>query len=602
MPITPTYPGIYIEELRSLSHAITAAPTSVTVFIGHTHPFKTKPEHFGKAVEVFSFTEYEREFGGLYTSGVIESHVAYAVQQFFLNGGSEAYVVGLQPNYYDTSGVAKGVVAPATLQVGSVVFTALEPVDAVPMTVSISSSATGPWDLSINYGSRTETFRKVNLTPSDANFIERRLNGASQLVSVGPFYNPPFITGTQAAASVGITLAIGSVGFTAVSTTATDYPITVAVSQKPLNTADITITPFGKAAVKVPGVNMVPGDAKFIETQVATVASSLVTVAPTYQPPLSGVNQAPLAPGNTVDPSWTTFNESDFTAVFAQDGSLDKVSIFNLLLIPGVADNAIWSEALAFCERKQAFVILDPPAQDSADGEDGLPLIGDDIEGATVPKSANGALYFPYLRSNDPLTGTPIELPPSGFVAGIYARTDVNRGVWKAPAGLETTVNNTIGVVPRGRMTDMRHGTLNPKGVNCLRDFPGIGTVVFGARTLVTENPSFDQWRYIPVRRMALFLEQTLYRSLGWVVFEPNDEPLWVAIRTSIEAFMLSLFHQGAFQGNTPSQAFQVKCDSSTTTQQDIDNGIVNIIVAFAPLKPAEFVIIQIAQLAGQTQ
>ena len=92
MPITPTYPGIYIEELRSLSHAITAAPTSVTVFIGHTHPFKTKPEHFGKAVEVFSFTEYEREFGGLYTSGVIESHVAYAVQQFFLNGGSEAYV------------------------------------------------------------------------------------------------------------------------------------------------------------------------------------------------------------------------------------------------------------------------------------------------------------------------------------------------------------------------------------------------------------------------------------------------------------------------------------------------------------------------------
>jgi phage tail sheath protein FI len=101
---------------------------------------------------------------------------------------------------------------------------------------------------------------------------------------------------------------------------------------------------------------------------------------------------------------------------------------------------------------------------------------------------------------------------------------------------------------------------------------------------------------------MALFLEQTLYSNLTWVVFEPNDEPLWVAIRTSIESFMLSLFHQGAFQGSTPSQAFQVKCDSSTTTQQDIDNGIVNIIVAFAPLKPAEFVIIKIAQLAGQTQ
>jgi len=174
--------------------------------------------------------------------------------------------------------------------------------------------------------------------------------------------------------------------------------------------------------------------------------------------------------------------------------------------------------------------------------------------------------------------------------------------VWKAPAGLETTVVNTTGVVERGRMTDLRQGTLNPLGVNCLRNFPGIGTVVFGARTLVTDNPAFEQWRYVPVRRMALFLEQTLYRNLGWVVFEPNDEPLWVAIRTTIENFMLSLFHQGAFQGSTPSQAFQVKCDSSTTTQTDIDNGIVNIIVAFAPLKPAEFVIIKIAQLAGQTQ
>jgi uncharacterized protein len=153
-------------------------------------------------------------------------------------------------------------------------------------------------------------------------------------------------------------------------------------------------------------------------------------------------------------------------------------------------------------------------------------------------------------------------------------------------------------------MTDQRQGTLNPKGINCLRSFPGVGTVVYGARTLVGSdtNTAFQQSKYVPVRRMTLFIKQTLYRNLGWVVFEPNDEPLWVAIRTSIEAFMLSLFNQGAFQGSTPSQAFQVKCDKSTTTQQDINNGIVNIIVAFAPLKPAEFVIVKIAQLAGQVQ
>ena len=174
----------------------------------------------------------------------------------------------------------------------------------------------------------------------------------------------------------------------------------------------------------------------------------------------------------------------------------------------------------------------------------------------------------------------------------------MSRGVWKAPAGFQTTTSNTTGVVDRGRMTDQRQGVLNPFGVNCLRDFPNIGTAVFGARTTVTMTD--QQWRYVSVRRMALFLEQTLYANLGWVVFEPNADPLWTSIRVSIQSFMLGLFRQGAFQGTTPSQAFQVKCDSQTTTQDDINNGIVNIVVAFAPLVPAEFVIIQIAQLAGQ--
>ncbi len=516
MSITPTYPGIYIQEVQSNSHPITAAPTSITVFVGYTHPFKTDPANWGKAIEIFSFTDYEREFGGLYTSVVLDSHVAYAVNQFFLNGGTDAYIVALQPSYYDSLGNSKGLVMPSSVTVGPVDFTAREPIDLVPMTVTVNNlqsvnASNDTADVLISYGSQGETYRKVNLTSTtDPNYIVNRITGVSQLVTV----------------------------------TATPGSSFAAV---------------GQAAFQNP-----PG----------------------------------------VQSNWSAYSAVDFTPVFQQDSSLDKVSIFNLLLIPGIADNGIWSEALAFCERKLAFVIMDPPAQDSADGYGNLnlPLIGDDIQGSVIPKSTNGALYFPYLQSDDPLTGNVLPYPPSGSVAGIYAATDTNRGVWKAPAGLQTTVLNTIGVVDTGRMTDMRQGTLNPLGVNCLRDFPSVGTVVFGARTLVTENPAFAQWRYVPVRRMALFLEQTLSRNLTWVVFEPNDDPLWVAIRTSIESFMLSLFHQGAFQGSTPSQAFQVLCDSSTTTQQDIDNGIVNIVVAFAPLKPAEFVIIKIAQLAGQTQ
>jgi phage tail sheath protein FI len=517
MPITPTYPGIYIEELQSNAHTITGAPTSITVFVGYTHPFKTNPTNWGKAVEIVSFTDYERKFGGLYTSGVIESHVAYAVNQFFLNGGSDAYVVAIQPSYYDALGNSHGLVQAGSVQVGPVTFTALEPIDLIPMTVTVNNIKTtfqpnDTADVLVNHGSRSETFRKVTLNQNDSNFIGTRINGASQLITVA-----------ASAAS----------GFLAVGQAAMTYP-----------------------------------------------------------------------PGQAPQPGWTAFSEVDFAPVFQQDSSLDKVSIFNLLLIPGVADNAIWSEALAFCERKLAFVIMDPPPQDSADGYGSfnLPLIGDDIQGQLAPKSTNGALYFPYLQVNDPLTGNILDLPPSGPVAGIYATTDTNRGVWKAPAGIQNPIPTTIGVVDTGRMTDARQGTLNPLGVDCLRDLPGIGTVVFGARTLAATNVAQQQWWYVSVRRMALFLEQTLYRNLTWVVFEPNDEPLWVAIRTSIESFMLSLFHQGAFQGDTPSQAFKVLCDRSTTTPQDVDNGVVNIVVAFAPLKPAEFVVIQIAQLAGQTQ
>jgi phage tail sheath protein FI len=520
MPVTPTYPGIYIEELRSNTHTITAAPTSITVFVGYTHPFKTKTSNFNQAVEIFSFTDYEREFGGFYTSGVIDSNVPQAVNQFFLNGGSDAYVVGLKPHYLDSSKTSHDIIA-ATLPLSSVgiTFTALEPVDLIPMKVTINNlqktnNANDTADITITYGSKAETFRKVTLISSDKNYLPNRINDISSLVTVS-ISSPP----------------VPSASFTKLDQVALGY-----------------------SATDTPGSD------------------------------------------------WTAFDADDFTPVFAQDSSLDKVSIFNLLVLPGIADNRIWSEALAFCERKQAFLILDPPRQDSADGVGGLPRIQDDMEGFIIPKSTNGAIYFPYLKSTDSVTGTPIELPPSGFVAGIYARTDLNRGVWKAPAGLETTILNTIGVVERGRMTDQRQGTLNPIGVNCLRDFPGIGTVVFGARTLVSGNTAFQDWWYVPVRRMALFIEQTLYRNLGWVVFEPNDEPLWNAIRTSIQSFMLSLFNQGAFQGSTPSQAFQVKCDQSTTTQDDINNGIVNIVVAFAPLKPAEFVVIKIAQLAGQAQ
>jgi phage tail sheath protein FI len=186
------------------------------------------------------------------------------------------------------------------------------------------------------------------------------------------------------------------------------------------------------------------------------------------------------------------------------------------------------------------------------------------------------------------------------MVAGLYASTDSARGVWKAPAGVNANLINVQGL--DYMLTNDENGTLNPLGVNCLRIFPIYGAVSWGARTVSGADAIASDYKYIPVRRTALYIEESLFRGLQWVVFEPNDEPLWAQIRLNVGAFMHDLFRKGAFQGKTPKDAYLVKCDSETTTQNDINNGIVNILVGFAPLKPAEFVILQIEQLAGQIQ
>jgi hypothetical protein len=205
------------------------------------------------------------------------------------------------------------------------------------------------------------------------------------------------------------------------------------------------------------------------------------------------------------------------------------------------------------------------------------------------------------LLAQDPLQENRLaEYAPSGAVAGVIARTDGQRGVWKAPAGLDAGLRGVAALTVR--MTDGENGVVNPQGVNGLRTFPTAGHVVWGARTLRGADQLASEWKYLPVRRLALFIEESLFRGTQWVVFEPNDEPLWAQIRLNVGAFMQNLFRQGAFQGASPRDAYFVKCDSETTNQNDIDLGIVNIHVGFAPLKPAEFVVIQIQQIAGQVQ
>jgi hypothetical protein len=605
MPVTPTYPGLYIQETQSSVHTITPAPTNIAVFIGYTHPLKTLAANWGQPVLVNGFADYQRNFGGFLRStvyalsgasqwvsngtteyanpqeapGLSFGDMASAVNQFFLNGGQQAYIVGLLPQTTlplgagGTPSVAGGTVTPIGL---GITFTALEITDPNfvmtltlrPIAATLNASPPVPEqaDLIVTYGPApgpqpgqqapsgtiTETYRRVTLTPQavtgsppqtvgDPNFIETRVGNAttpvSRLVSVSVGSGP----------SPGFLQGLGS-----------SYTWTF---------SDATLPPAS------------------------------LTSTGSFQ---------------------SIFEATDFTQVMQENTPLDKLPVFNLMVIPGVTNSLVLSTAERFCENHFAFLICDPPLTDSADGS--LPQFPDTILNTIngknvdqngvpieIPTSKNAALYFPYLLSPDPVTGSslslvtgsPNEIPPAPTVAGIFAATDLSRGVWKAPAGFQATTTNANGVVLRGKMTDPQQGLLNPIGVNCLRDFPNIGTTVFGARTLVTLTD--EQWRYVPVRRMALFLEQTFLANLKWVLFEPNDEPLWSAIVVSINDFMLGLFNQGAFQGATPSVAFSVQCDSTTTTQTDIDAGVVNIVVGFAPLIPAEFVIITITQLAGQS-
>jgi phage tail sheath protein FI len=260
----------------------------------------------------------------------------------------------------------------------------------------------------------------------------------------------------------------------------------------------------------------------------------------------------------------------------------------------------VYQAAFEFCAKHRAMLIVDPRAGWSSNpspaGMGGAEVAALGLSG---PWARNAALYFPRVLESDLLRKGQVDtFVPCGIVAGVMARTDSERGVWKAPAGLDAGLVGIQGL--QYNLSDAENGQLNPLGVNCLRSFGVLGRVAWGARTLRGADQFGDEYKYVPVRRLALYIEESLYRGTKWVVFEPNDEPLWAQIRLNIGAFMHNLFRQGAFEGSTPKDAYFVKCDHETTTQNDIDLGIVNIVVGFAPLKPAEFVIIQIQQIAGQ--
>jgi Bacteriophage tail sheath protein len=416
---------------------------------------------------------------------------------------------------------------------------------------------------------------------------------------------------TKANDTASMTLGSGNraVGLQAASPGAWGSKLSASIDDDVSDTSDntlfnLTVTDgaTGKSEV-FRNVSFAPGSARRVDLVLAAQSTLVVFNGslPT-QPQSSFPVTATAANGNDGD----AIDQSVITtgANFRDNKrglyALENADLFNLVVIPpytaaGDVEAQALADTISYVEEKRAVLVMDPPA--------GWTTLDNAVTGASAASftsSKNVATYFPRINEPDALRDGQIgTFAPSGAIAGIIARTDATRGVWKAPAGLDATFGGVSALsIP---LTDLEIGRLNPLGVNCLRASPGAGFTIWGARTRAGSDRLASEWKYLPVRRTALFLEESLFRGTQWVVFEPNDAPLWAQIRLNVGAFMNNLFRQGAFAGTTPREAFFVKCDAETTTQDDVNLGIVNIVVGFAPLKPAEFVVIRLQQIAGQT-
>jgi Bacteriophage tail sheath protein len=582
MPPLLSYPGVYIEEVPSGVRTITGVATSITAFLGRT---LTGPTN--EPVMINSFGDFERRFGGL----GIAYPLSYAVRDFYVNGGSQALIVRL---YRDPTTAAD---ATSSLTVDTLTLAASSPgawgkklrasidVEVPPeMRTRLGlAPADALFNLAIRLGTTTERFLNVTVT-DNARRVDRVLKSESALALWKGDWpgTAPALTATAAAKTAWDALV-------AALKANPQVPATIAAARAAYeNTKKDLDDPATKAekalAAALAAKPQVPADITKAEKDLADAEEAM-----------KGSNGQPL------DAATFEGSKADKKGLYA----LDKADLFNLLCIPpdvrdGDVPADIYQKAMAYCRERRAMLIVDSPADWSKNpvtaaqkAKDGLGDLGLSGEAAR-----NAALYFPRVLESDPLRdGQTDTFVPCGLIAGIMARTDTARGVWKAPAGLDAAINGIQGL--NVTLNDAENGMLNPLGINCLRVFPVNGRVVWGARTLRGADQLADEYKYVPVRRTALFIEESLYRGTQWVVFEPNDEPLWAQIRLNVGAFMQGLFRQGAFQGRTPREAYFVKCDKETTTQADINLGIVNIVVGFAPLKPAEFVVIKIQQIAG---
>lgn len=657
MPVQTTYPGVYVEELPSATRSILGVGTSTTAFVGYT---ARGLDH--RPTRLFGFADFERHFGGLDAQS-LTSYAVW--QYFDNGGTDAIVVRVPKVGAVAAAITATSGGAAATNELRIVARSSgtwanrlivdidheVPAGDARAYNLTVTDLTTGT----------VEQFPNVTNDPTRPNLVTAVVNdpaSGSQLVNVTlPVGNAtrPAATGTISGALVPGSLGLAGRGLAATIELSAAETIVVQtgdlvstgqaepssltglcnlLAQK-INAAipatrpgvAVRCTPAG-TSIRVQASIDVGRDARVdapVRVAAPAAGTSALSTLGFNAGALRSVNVSHylLGAGRAVDAQAAPAAGTDGTALpgpteligsavdFTGIRALEKVDLFNLLCLPDLTRSqagspttpalndgqvtTVLSAAYALCERRRAILLVDPPANVVT-----LEAALDWISSRLATKGPHAAAYFPRVRIADPLDDFRLRsIPPAGAVAGLVARTDANRGVWKAPAGTEASLRGISRL--EYAMTDAENGVLNPLGLNCLRVKPVFGTLVWGARTLDGADAAASQWKYLPVRRLANMIEESLLRGTQWAVFEPNDEGLWAQLRLNTQSFMHGLFRQGAFQGTKPADAYLVKCDAQTTPQADVDRGVVNVLVGFAPLRPAEFVVIRIQQLAGET-
>lgn len=574
-------PGVYVEEYDSGAVPMQGVSTSTAGFIG----LAQRGPVVGKPQLVTSFADYKRAFGGYLSEAKFGEarFLPYAVEQFFINGGSRAYIMRV---------AAEGAAA----------------AKATAGVLQIEAANPGEWGNKIRVTVEASSKAKTQVIA---------VNGADLKLKNAEGFNQ----GDVVELFDGKAKAYATIVSSLDNIVTLDAPCTLNVADekigtpKYIKTCELTLTVKLDDVVETyANVSLCPEAGNFVSAR--TRKSDLVTIAVTEAKapaaPKEGKDEKAPAPAKAgVTPIELVGGAAVIALAGGSDGKVANVSPnvymgedngpgkrsglaaflenvdVSIMAIPGVTAPEVQAALIAHCENcKSCFAILDVPIDRKK--------TNDVVEFRDMYDTTYAAMYHPWLEMFDPLAKRSAYFPPSGAMAGIYARTDNERGVHKAPAN--EIVRGCTGL--SCNYNEGEQDILNPKGVNLVRAFTGRGIRVWGARTMSSNG----LWKYVNVRRLYIYIEESIKANTNWVVFEPNSEVLWGRVTRTIEMFLATCWRSGALAGSTPSEAYFVECGPTTMTQDDIDNGRLICNIGIAAVKPAEFVIFRITQHTASSE